>query len=131
MTMAAIGRRHALALLGAGAAFPAFAASVQAAPPPEGVELLPEAVFAPDDASVVVDTMEDMWRRLSAPVTIDGQGPFEFMLDTGTNRSIISAELADQLQLPKGRPAKVHGISGERIVSTVKLRSFGVGGRVA
>jgi predicted aspartyl protease len=133
MDMAAIGRRHALALLGAGAVVPSLArtSAACAAAAPETVETIPEAVFSPDDASVVVSTMEDARRRLSAPVMIDGHGPFDFMVDTGTNRSVISSELANQLQLPAGRSAKIHGIVGASIVPTVRLQSFGVGGRVA
>lgn len=126
------GRRRALALIGAGAAllsFPTWARG--AAVPPGGLETVPEAQFAPDDASAVLTALEDMRRRMIAPVLIDGKGPFNFMVDTGTNRSIISNELAAMLALPPGRPARVHGIAGESIVPTARIASFAVGARKA
>lgn len=38
------------------------------------------------------------------PVTLDGNGPFDFVVDTGTNTTLIDVELAAQLKLkPAGR----------------------------
>jgi hypothetical protein len=38
------------------------------------------------------------------PVTLDGKGPFDFVVDTGTNTTLIDVELAAQLKLkPVGR----------------------------
>ena len=51
---------------------------------------------------------------MSAPVMVNGQGPFDFVVDTGANRSIIATELAEQLGLPAGNPTRVHGINAER-----------------
>lgn len=131
MTTSAIDRRTALALLGASAVLPsglltspAFAA---AAPP----ELLPEAQFDDEDHPADVGAMEDMGRRMTAPVMINGQGPFDFIVDTGANRSIISEEVAAQLALAPGRPTIVHGIGTQRVVQTVKLSTFSIGGREA
>lgn len=121
-------RRQALALFGVGAVFPSAARSAQT---PPKFERLPEAEFGPEDALSDIPAMEDMRRRLTAPVMIDGQGPFDFVVDTGANRSIISTELAAQLALPPGRPTLVHGIATERIVQTVRVGKFAIGGRTA
>ncbi len=120
-------RRMALALLGAGAVLPSAARA--AAPPP--FETVPEAQFTPEDHPADIGAMEDDGRRMTAPVMIDGKGPFDFIVDTGANRSIISDELAAELMLPAGRITKVHGIVGERLVPTVRLQRFGIGAREA
>src|SRR5215469_6860797 len=40
------------------------------------------------------------------PVTINGAGPFNFMLDTGTTNTIIDRKLAEELHLPLAAPGK-------------------------
>ena len=54
----------------------------------------------------------DIYRRMTGPVTIDGSGPFPFVIDTGANQSVISSELATKLNLllVEGRP--VNGVAG-------------------
>ena len=121
-------RRQALALLGACAVSPSAAWALEA---PGGPAIIPEADFGSDDIVTDLMGMVDRNRRMTAPVTINGQGPFDFVVDTGANRSIISNELAARLGLPTGRPAVVHGITGERLVPTVKLDKFTIGGRTA
>ncbi|HTI67288.1 MAG TPA: retroviral-like aspartic protease family protein [Caulobacteraceae bacterium] len=94
-------------------------------------ESLPEAEFSPADGAADIGAMEDRFRRLTAPVMINGQGPFDFVVDTGANRSVISEELAARLQLPPGRPTMVHGITGVRAADTVKVATFNLGVRQA
>jgi predicted aspartyl protease len=137
MTRSTLDRRTALALLGAGAVLPsgllnsqAFAAAAAAAPAAKP-ELIPEAVFPDEDHAADLGAMEDMGRRMTVPVTINGKGPFDFVVDTGANRSIMADEVAAQLALPPGRITKVHGIVGERLVPTVKVETFSIGGREA
>jgi hypothetical protein len=64
----------------------------------------------------------DLYRRMTAPVRIDGQGPFAFVVDTGANRSVISAELAAQLQLPHGEAQSVNDAAGVQLAPTVTAR---------
>jgi hypothetical protein len=37
---------------------------------------------------------------IALPVMVNGAGPFEFLLDTGTTETVVDAQLADQLDLP-------------------------------
>lgn len=120
-------RRQALALIAAGACFGVSAHAEDKL----GPERLPEAEFSPEDGATDLAASEDSFRRLTAPVMVNGQGPFPFVVDTGANRSIISQELAAQLGLGPGRPVVVHGITGQRVVPTVRVGQFGVGGRQA
>jgi hypothetical protein len=41
-------------------------------------------------------------RLLIVPVTVDGTGPYPFLLDTGATCSLVDEELADRLRLPLG-----------------------------
>ncbi len=128
MTGSVYDRRTALALLGAGAVLPSAAYAAAASP---AFEPVPEAEFGDDDHPADIGAMEDLGRRMTAPVMINGKGPFDFIVDTGANRSIMSDELAAELALPAGRITKVHGIVGERLVPTVRLERFAIGAREA
>lgn len=69
-------------------------------------------------------TIADLFRRMTAPVSVAEQGPFRFVVDTGANQSVISEELATQLRLPRGQPEALHGVAGVETtgVVTVDLR---------
>lgn len=64
---------------------------------------------------------EDQAKRMTVPVTINGQGPFQFVIDTGADRTVISKELAEQLALPKSGTARLHAMGGSAQVSVVKI----------
>jgi predicted aspartyl protease len=55
-----------------------------------------------------LDTTQDSNDHMLAPVGINGQGPFNFLLDTGANSSVVSHKLAQRLMLTAGPPAMVH-----------------------
>ena len=118
-------------LAGLSFANPMAQALAQAAPGGEGPAIIP-SVGAPADESAPVDvmTMNDKVQRLTAPVMIDGKGPFDFFLDTGATRSAISSGLATQLGLARGNPVKVYTMTGPQQTPTVMLDSLQVGDRV-
>lgn len=78
-------RRHVLsALVSAAVAGPALAAE------PTGVAKPP---VAPGDAyatSADLKTRVDEATRMTAPVRIAGEGPLQFLVDTGADRTTIS-----------------------------------------
>jgi predicted aspartyl protease len=66
---------------------------------------------------------------LLVPVTINGQGPFNFVLDTGATFTCIDRQLVDQLGLPR-RPGQVGvgvGIGSSGRVEIVTVDSLQVG----
>jgi hypothetical protein len=92
---------------------------------------LPGAAFAqapqqPPPTGTLI-AKKDRTARLSTQVSINGQGPFDFVIDTGANRSVISRELAAKLGLPPGEIVHVHGIAGVQDAQTVNVRSFKAG----
>lgn len=78
------------------------------------------------DATVIKGEF-DTQERLTIPVMIGGEGPFNFAVDTGADRSCISDELAARLLLPAGPDVTVHGISGSAITPTVRMPGLTIG----
>jgi len=67
--------------------------------------------------------------RVLAAVSIDGRGPFRFIVDTGSNRSAISFRLAASLGLAAapGATIEVHGVTGSAVVSAVRIAQMQIG----
>jgi aspartyl protease len=57
----------------------------------------------------------------SVPVLVNGQGPFPFVIDTGTNRSLVGADLAAALELPIVARTEVIGVTGREYRPVVQL----------
>jgi predicted aspartyl protease len=74
-------------------------------------------------------TTLDRIGRIVASVEINGRGPFRFVLDTGANRSAISAATADVLQLvpAEGDVVSVHGVTGNAILPVVEVERLQAG----
>ncbi len=72
----------------------------------------PVVAQKPEDAGALLETAFDQARRMTVPVALDSHGPFQFVVDTGANRSVVSAELAQRLGLKVDGNAPVHGIAG-------------------
>lgn len=67
--------------------------------------------------------------RLLVPVTINGQGPFRFVLDTGANRSVLTPQLAEHLGLTTSTTNRLtmSGVTGSASVPTVDVDRLKVG----
>ena len=61
------------------------------------------------------------------PVEVNGQGPFEFILDTGAGTSLIATELADKLKVKLLGSKQGQSAGGAVSVSLAKLDSVSVG----
>lgn len=119
----------ASALGGLAMAAPALASLPDAAAlPPLDPSAQPE--LEDDLSPTVLPTMGDAFEHVIAQVTINGLGPFRFMVDTGANISCVSQRLAQQLVLPEGRPLSVHTIVGRRQRRSVIMETLQVGDRV-
>ncbi len=74
--------------------------STESLQPPEPI---PTADVGPDGARVVplrVQTGPQGQVLAYVPVTINGEGPYSFALDTGASNSVLDAEIATELALP-------------------------------
>lgn len=69
--------------------------------------------------------------RMVGMVKINEGGPYQYVVDTGANRSVIAEDLADQLRLARGENIILHGIAGSEEVPTAIVPRFDVGGIVS
>lgn len=77
----------------------------------------------------IIQTGEDRHQRLTVPVSIGGSGPYQFMIDTGSQHTVLSSGLARSLGIPTGRRAKLTGVAGTEVVDTVELDEIALGKR--
>ncbi len=65
--------------------------------------------------------------RMTIPVRIDGSGPYNFLVDTGSEATVISHQLAASLGIMKSGQARLIGTVAAKGVETVRVASLGVG----
>jgi predicted aspartyl protease len=61
----------------------------------------------------------DQADRMTVAVQLGSTGPYQFMVDTGSERTVISRQLANRLGLKQGRGVRLHSIVGVGMVDTV------------
>jgi hypothetical protein len=64
------------------------------------------------------------------PVTINGSGPYDFMLDTGTTNTMLDQKLADELALRREGEKTVLGLRGSMTLSIVHANSLSIAGAI-
>lgn len=77
--------------------------------------------------SVSVPLKIDGSGAIVVAVTINGQGPFAFLLDTGSNRSAVSSDLASRLSLAAVARTLTVTSTGTQAQQVVKLDRIAVG----
>jgi predicted aspartyl protease len=95
----------------------------EAAPPPAA------ASAAPLTLTEVIALETERYRRLTVPVTIMGQGPYRFMIDTGAQATVLSRDLADSLQLFDRSSATLIAMASTRQVETTMVERVALGSR--
>ncbi len=106
---------------------PAFLASAltMAYPIPFGQPVTPGSL--PTPAGEIVDIDQDRAKRMTVPVSIEGNGPFSFVIDTGAERTVISRRIADRLALEGEEPARLMSIAGTSMVDMVYVPRLTLG----
>lgn len=82
--------------------------------------------IAPD----VVEGQADHHKRMTIPVTIEGEGPFNFMIDTGAQATVVTRRLAERLALAPAGRATVVGMAGRKAVDLFALNGLEFAERV-
>src|SRR6266446_1772024 len=54
-------------------------------------------------------------RFLVVPVTLDGTGPYPFLLDTGSTSTLVDPRLAERLRLPRAGQVRHETATGARL----------------
>jgi len=62
------------------------------------------------------------------PVRINGSGPYDFLLDTGSNHTILDQKLTEELALRRGDQTPIVGVWGSVTSSAVFADSFSIAG---
>ena len=118
MAQDALNRRQVAAVLTAGLLLAPRARAVEVFRSTSGTRLAPPPYTPP----VNIAAVDDLYKRMTAPVRVNARGPYPFVVDTGSNQTVISAELAAQLALPLGPPSPLNGVAGVRMAPTTRAR---------
>ncbi len=81
------------------------------------------------DAPEVIKARVDQDQRMTVPVAIGGQGPFHFVVDTGSQTTVLSKDLASQLVISPSRTVRLVGIAGIGSVDTAVINKLTLGRR--
>ncbi len=108
-------------------AVPLALANTGADAPPAAEPATPATV--PLGLTEILALETERYRRLTVPVTIMGQGPYRFMIDTGAQATVLSTALADQLQLFDRETATLVAMASTREVETTMVERFALGTR--
>jgi predicted aspartyl protease len=82
---------------------------------------------APDGTAI--DLGKDLYQRMTVPVSIDGRGPYKFVVDTGAERTVIARQLADNLKLDPSGTAHLYSMSEVSDIATVLIPNLEVAGK--
>lgn len=92
-----------------------------------------EAEIAPipetSSGTDVVQGQTDRDKRMTVPVAIDGEGPFHFLIDTGSQRTALSTDIAARLGLETGPTVTVVSVAGTDLVQTAYVEEMAFGRR--
>lgn len=82
-----------------------------------------------DEHLYVAPTNQDGIGRIAAPVMINGQGPFRFILDTGANQSVLTKHVVEAIGLTLAPESQLmlHGVTGSLVVQAAKIDSLQTG----
>jgi predicted aspartyl protease len=83
----------------------------------------------PPELVATVGTRSDLSMRMTVPVTIEGRGPYQFVVDTGSDRTVVSQELATLLKLAVGESVTMHSMTGVGPANTVTVPSLTIAGQ--
>lgn len=65
--------------------------------------------------------------RMTVAVHVNGQGPYNFVVDSGADTSVIGQRIARTLQLPAGTPVMLHGMTESAQVDRVLVDELKLG----
>ena len=87
----------------------------------EGVSGIPDADKAAQAQDLHIRNASD--DRMTVAVKLSGAGPYQFLVDTGADRTAVSRELVTKLALPSAGGAQLHSISGVSEITTARVQN--------
>lgn len=129
--------RHGLVLLLAALTASSTGAAAQTPrpskprPAPPSVSTLPALPPAVIDDTLAIGGHDvkarEVETRLSVEVHVNGHGPYQFIVDSGADTSVVGLRIVRELQLPLGTPAILNGMTERSLVDRVKVDSLTLG----
>jgi len=90
------------------------------APPPAVRVQDPDLTLpTPEDVEATLLALGEIDKRLTVPVAVGNSGPYNFIIDTGAERTVIARELAGSLRLGAASPVIITSMTGRDTVGTV------------
>lgn len=80
-----------------------------------------------DPSTEILALEEERNKRLTVPVMIDGTGPYDFMIDTGSQATAVTHEINNSLGLAPLGTATLVGMASSRQVNMVEVGQLTVG----
>jgi predicted aspartyl protease len=91
---------------------------------------IPTASSAQEASDVeVVATHADTADRMTVPVQIGTNGPYQFLVDTGSQKTVLSTDIATRLALAPIEKKRIIGVAGVDMADTAVLDELGLGRR--
>lgn len=67
--------------------------------------------------------------RMTVDVALEGTGPYHFLIDTGSQSTVVSTAIAGSLSLAPGPQVRIVGLAGEGRVTTARIDTLEFGSR--
>jgi predicted aspartyl protease len=112
-------------LVAAAAPVPSFAQNNQPSTASETVTVRGQTPI------VTLQTWVDLYGRPTADVMLNGRGPFKFVVDTGSNTSVLSTRVARLLSLEALPDRLVHGVTGSAMSRFARIARIETGRSVS
>lgn len=80
-----------------------------------------------DPATEVLTLEEDRARRFTVPVMVQDAGPFDFMIDTGSQATVVTHSIKNSLGLTQSGSATLVALASRRPVELVEVESITLG----
>ncbi|EAQ29065.1 hypothetical protein NAP1_15738 [Erythrobacter sp. NAP1] len=115
----------ALSLIGSSAATTAVNVEPPITPPTPDIEAVAPDLANP--ATQVLQLEEDRTNRYTVPVLVEGAGPYNFMIDTGSQATAVTHQINDSLALNPFGMATLVGMASRRDVQVVEVDEMSFG----
>lgn len=88
-----------------------------------------QALDNADSPAEVLELQKERNERLTLPVTIEGKGPFRFVIDTGSQATVITHQINETLGLAPFANASLVAMASRRPVPLVRIATLKFGSR--
>ena len=77
----------------------------------------------------VIQTQPDREKRMTVPVRVGPSDIYNFVIDTGSQTTVLARDIAERMRIPLARRARIVGIGGSETADTVIVGELALGRR--